>query len=42
MFWAIPTTIAFALAAIAVLINCEARLALRLMTLRLAMFGLLV
>jgi uncharacterized membrane protein YphA (DoxX/SURF4 family) len=42
MFWAILTTIAFALAAIAILINLKARLALRLMTLMLALFGLLV
>jgi hypothetical protein len=42
MFWAIATTIAFALAAIAILINVQARLALRLMTLMLALFGLLV
>lgn len=42
MFWAIATTIAFALAAIAILVNVQARLALRLMTLMLALFGLLV
>ena len=42
MFWAILTTIAFALAALAILINREARLAIRLMTLMLALFGLLV
>jgi hypothetical protein len=42
MFWAIFTTIAFALAAIAILINREARLAIRLMTLMLALFGVLV
>ncbi len=41
-FWAIATTIAFALAAIAILINVQAQLALRLMTLMLALFGLLV
>ncbi len=41
-FWAILTTIGFALAAIAILINRQARLALRLMTLMLALFGLLV
>ncbi len=41
-FWAILTTIGFALAAIAVLVNCQARLALRLMTIMLALFGLLV
>ncbi len=42
MFWAILTTIAFALAAIAILINVRARLALRLLALMLALFGLLV
>jgi hypothetical protein len=42
MFWAILTTIAFALAAIAILINRKARLAIRLMTLMLALFGVLV
>ena len=42
MFWAILTTIAFALAAIAILINRPARLAMRLMTLMLAVFGVLV
>ena len=42
MFWAVLTTIAFALAAIAILINRQARLALRLMTLMLALFGILV
>jgi uncharacterized membrane protein len=42
MFWAILTTIAFALAAIAILINRQARLVARLMTLMLAMFGVLV
>lgn len=42
VFWAIITTIAFALAAIAMLINRQARLAARLMTLMLALFGLLV
>jgi len=42
MFWAILTTIAFALAAIAILINREARLAMRMMALMLAMFGVLV
>jgi hypothetical protein len=41
-FWAMVTTIAFALAAIAILIDRQARLALRLMTLMLALFGLLV
>jgi hypothetical protein len=42
MFWAILTTIAFALAAFAILMNRQARLAMRLMTLMLAMFGVLV
>jgi len=42
MFWAILTTIAFALAAIALLINRRARFATRLMTLMLALFGMLV
>jgi hypothetical protein len=40
--WAVTTTIAFALAAISILINRQARLATRLMTLMLALFGLLV
>ena len=42
MFWAIFTTIAFGLAAVAILVNRQARLAMRLMTLMLALFGLLV
>ena len=42
MFWAILTTIAFALAAIAILINRKAKLATRLMTLMLVLFGVLV
>ena len=42
MFWAVFTTIAFALAAIAILINVQARLALNLMTLMIALFGLLI
>ena len=42
MFWAMLTTIAFGLAAIAILINRQARLAMRLMTLMLALFGVLV
>ena len=42
LFWAILTTIAFALAAIATLINRQERLAIRLMTLMLALFGVLV
>jgi hypothetical protein len=41
-FWAILTTIAFALAAISILINRQARLAIRLLTLMLAIFGVLV
>jgi hypothetical protein len=42
MFWAIATTVAFALAAIAILIDRQARLAIRLMTLMVALFGVLV
>jgi hypothetical protein len=42
MFWAILTTIAFGLAAVAMLINVQARLAIRLMTLMVALFGVLV
>ncbi|HEX2661673.1 MAG TPA: hypothetical protein VHM93_02480 [Candidatus Acidoferrum sp.] len=42
MFWAILTTIAFALAAIAILTNRQTRLATRLLTLMLALFGVLV
>jgi hypothetical protein len=42
MFWTILTTIAFGLAAIAILINVRARLALQLLTLMLALFGVLV
>jgi hypothetical protein len=42
MFWAILTTVAFVLAAIAMLINVKARLALYLMTLMIALFGILV
>jgi hypothetical protein len=42
IFWAIVTTIAFALAALAILINRHARLATGLMTLMLGLFGLLV
>jgi hypothetical protein len=41
-FWAILTTIAFGLAAISVLINRQAQLAMRLLTLMLALFGVLV
>lgn len=42
MFWAIVTTAAFALAAIAILMNRGARLAMRMMTLMVGLFGLLV
>lgn len=42
MFWAILTTVAFGLAAIAILINRQARLAMRLMTLMLFLFGVLI
>jgi len=42
MFWAILTTAAFALAAIAILINRHARLAMRLMTFMVGLFGVLV
>lgn len=42
MFWAILTTIAFGLAALAILFNVRARLALRLMTLMVVLFGVLV
>jgi len=42
MFWAILTTVAFGLAAIAILINRQARLAMRLMTLMLALFGAMI
>lgn len=41
-FWTILTTVAFGLAAVAILFNLRARLALQLMTLMLALFGLLV
>lgn len=41
-FWAILTTVAFALAALAILINRHARLALRLTALMTALFGALV
>jgi hypothetical protein len=41
-FWAVLTTVAFGLAAIAILVDVKARLALRLMSLMLALFGLLV
>jgi hypothetical protein len=42
MFWVVLTTIAFGLAAVAILINRQARVAMHLMTLMLALFGLLV
>jgi uncharacterized membrane protein YphA (DoxX/SURF4 family) len=42
VFWTVLTTIAFALAAIAILVNCQARLAIRLMALMMALFGVLV
>ncbi len=42
MFWALLTTVAFALAAIAILLNRQARLAMRLMALMVALFGVLV
>jgi len=42
MFWAVTTTVLFALAAVAVLTNRMALLATRLLTMMLLMFGLLV
>jgi hypothetical protein len=42
MFWAVLTTVAFALAALAILINRYATLAMRSMSLMLALFGLMV
>jgi uncharacterized membrane protein YphA (DoxX/SURF4 family) len=42
LFWAIATTIAFALAAIAILSGLAARLASRLTTLMIVLFGLLI
>jgi hypothetical protein len=42
LFWAITTTLAFALAAAAMLANVRAGLAIRLMSLMLALFGVLV
>lgn len=42
MFWAILTTVAFGLAAVAMLINLQARLAMRLMTLMLGLFGVII
>ena len=41
-FWAVLTTVAFALAAIAMLINRQARLAMRLLSLMIVLFGILV
>ncbi len=41
MFWAILTTIAFALAALAILLNLHARLAMRLMALMVGLFAVL-
>jgi hypothetical protein len=42
MFWAVLTTVAFGLASLAILANRQARLAMRLMTLMLALLGVLV
>lgn len=42
MFWAVTTTVAFALAATALLTNRLALLATRLLTMMLVVFGLLV
>jgi hypothetical protein len=42
VFWTILTTVAFGLAAVAILINRQARLAMRLMALMMALFGVLV
>jgi hypothetical protein len=42
MFWAVATTVLFALAAVALIANRVARLAARLLTLMLAIFGLVV
>jgi hypothetical protein len=42
MFWAILTTVAFGLAALAILFNRQARPAIRLMTLMVGLFGVLV
>jgi hypothetical protein len=42
LFWAILTTVAFALAAVGILINVQARLAMRLMAAMIALFGVLV
>jgi hypothetical protein len=42
MFWAVTTTVLFALAAVALLVNLMALLAARLLTMMLVLFGLLV
>jgi hypothetical protein len=42
MFWAVTTTVLFALAAVALLANRMALLAARLLTMMLAIFGVLV
>jgi hypothetical protein len=42
MFWAVATTVAFALAAVALLTNRMALLATRLLTTMIVIFGLLV
>jgi hypothetical protein len=42
MFWAVATTVLFALAAVALLTNCMALLAVRLLTMMLVLFGLIV
>ncbi|MFY9631988.1 MAG: hypothetical protein WAJ94_10330 [Candidatus Cybelea sp.] len=42
MFWAVLTTIAFAVAAAAILVNRRTRLAIRLMSVMIALFGVLV
>jgi hypothetical protein len=42
MFWAYVTTIAFALAAIALIINQKSLLAARLLTAMIALFGIVV
>jgi hypothetical protein len=41
-FWTMLTTVAFALAAVAMLVNVQAQLAARLMALMMALFGVLV
>ena len=42
MFWAVATTVAFGLAAVAILINRQSRPAIRLMSAMMALFGVLV